>query len=567
MNEKHEGMSHFARTVMEDRYAHDVGLTDDKLIEWILANPNEISIPENIKENWAEIASRAVINVYSSVGLKEDHPLVQKCLSATMKRKFMPGGRYLFSTGHKFHQTQNCVLMRAKDTREGWADIAKNAMMSSMTGAGLGIYYGDLRPSDSVLHSGGGTSSGPIPLMEIVNNIARGVRQGGKRRGAIWAGLPWDHPDIFKFIHSKNWSEDVKRMKAKDFNFPAFLDMTNISVCLDDEFFRAYLDKSHKSHRLAQSVYWKTVVSACQTGEPGFSVDIGYNSGEVLRNACTEICSRDPDDICNLGSINLARVSSLEEMEELIEVGVSFLLAGTVYSHLPYPEIEATRTKNRRLGLGLMGIHEWLLQRGKQYGLDGELEKYLRIYCDSSPIYAKHYAQKWELSEPIKTRAIAPNGTIGIVAETTTGIEPIFCAAYKRRFRDGENWMYEYVLDPSAKKAANPLFVEDAYSIDVERRIQMQAWIQEFVDHGISSTINMPEWGSAKNNAFTIRPFGDMLMKYLPKLRGITVYPDGARGGQPLTRVPYDEALAQAGHTYREESLDVCDITRAGGCG
>lgn len=162
----------------------------------------------------------------------------------------------------------------------------------------------------------------------------------------------------------------------------------------------------------------------------------------------------------------------------------------------------------------------------------------------------------WGISVPVKTRAIAPNGTIGIVAETTTGIEPIFCAAYKRRYRDGENWLAEYVLDPTAKRlvdaGADPDSIEDAYSIDVARRIDMQVWLQEYVDHGISSTINMPAWGSKENNSGTVQAFGELLLENLPKLRGITVYPDGARGGQPLNRVPYKEAMSLTGRKFVE---------------
>src|ERR1700687_1903010 len=98
-----------------------------------------------------------------------------------------------------------------------------------------------------------------------------------------------------------------------------------------------------------------------------------------------------------------------------MEVGPAFLLAGPVYSHVPYPKIDLIRTKNRRLGLGMMGIHEWLLKKQFKYGMNSELVKYMEIYTHSDK-YAKQYAKKWDLSVPVKTRAIAPNGTIGIVA-------------------------------------------------------------------------------------------------------------------------------------------------------
>ncbi len=308
----------------------------------------------------------------------------------------------------------------------------------------------------------------------------------------------------------------------------------------------------------------------CETGEPGFSVDIGPNAGEDLRNACTEVTSRDDSDICNLGSINLARVESLKEMRELVNLGTLFLLAGTIYSDLPYKKVGDVREKNRRLGLGLMGIHEFLLVRGEGYRPSEWLGEYLDEYAYSDA-YAHLHAHRLGVLPPVKTRAIAPNGTIGIVAETTTSAEPIFCVAYKRRYRDGETWKHQYVVDPTAARliaqGVSPAAIEDAYTISPGERIAFQAWLQEYVDHSISSTVNLPPWGSETNNESTVGDFGKMLMGYLPSLRGITVYPDGARGGQPLTRVPYAEAVERAGITYVEEAGDVCELTRGGGCG
>jgi len=202
---------------------------------------------------------------------------------------------------------------------------------------------------------------------------------------------------------------------------------------------------------------------------------------------------------------------------------------------------------------------------------DEELAKYLEEY-EKSTKYAHRYCDEWDLSRSVKTRAIAPTGSIGIIAETTTGIEPIFCVAYKRRYLKHTTWNYQYVIDPTAKRlidqGVNPGLIEDAYSLaeDVERRVEMQAWTQKYVDHAISSTINLPAWGSELNNENKVQDFGNMLIKYLPQLRGITVYPDGSRGGQPLTPVKYEEAIKQTGQIFLENS-DVCDITKGGSCG
>jgi len=309
-----------------------------------------------------------------------------------------------------------------------------------------------------------------------------------------------------------------------------------------------------------------------RTGDPGFTVDVGKNSGENLRNACGEATSRETDDICNLGSLNMGRFNDIGDFEHAVECATAFLLAGSVYTDVPYTDVDKVLTKNRRLGLGLMGIHEWLLKRGYRYEPNDELWQWLKVYDKGSNTAAKKYADEWGLKRPKKVRAIAPNGTTGIVAETTGGIEPIFCVAYKRRYLKGTSHFYQYVVDPVAKRlieeGVDPSLIEDAYTLsqDVERRVSFQAWVQQVVDQAISSTINLPKWGTEFNNSNLVRPFGNMLMKYLPKLRGITCYPDGGRGGQPLNPVSYAEAVGQEGIELVEEQQDICSL-RGGNCG
>lgn len=167
-----------------------------------------------------------------------------------------------------------------------------------------------------------------------------------------------------------------------------------------------------------------------------------------------------------------------------------------------------------------------------------------------------------------------PTGTIGILAGTTTGIEPLFAVAYKRRYlTDGTVWKYEYVVDSTAKRliddyGLNPDEIDTAYKLshDFERRIKFQADVQDYVDMSISSTINLPQWGSQGNSDADVTRFAEILSTYAPRLRGFTCYPDGSRGGQPLTEVPYSEAVGNIGTVFTEH--DVCDITGHGGsCG
>jgi len=542
-------MSSFSQTIIDQKYAHD--------------------LEDGTKETWEDISHRVTKNVMNAVGVRVNQKLAKGIKQLILEKKFMPAGRYLYASGRPYHQTQNCLLLRCHDSREGWSELLYNASMALMTGAGIGVDYSSVRHRGSKIRKTGGEATGPIALMQMLNECGRGIMQGGSRRSAIWAGLNWKHGDIHQFIRIKNWSPEIIALKERDFNFPARLDQTNISVQLDGEFFDAYHDPDNDNHSLAYSVYWAVIEQMLKTGEPGFCVDLGPNAGETLRNACGEVASKDDSDICNLGSLNLARIETLEEFKEAVELATAFLLAGTVYSDVPYAKVDQIRTKNRRLGLGLMGVHEWLLKRGKRYEPDDELWQWLVEYSNNGT-HAKKWAQEWDLSVPKKFRAIAPTGTIGIVAETTTGIEPIYCVAYKRRYLKGDRWHYQYVIDPTARRlidsGVEPGAIEDAYRLaqDPERRVNMQAWIQQCVDHCISSTINMPPWGSEWNNDSQVRQFGDMLVSYLPKLRGITVYPDGARGGQPIVPASYEEAVQ---HEGIEVSEDVCLLTKGGSCG
>lgn len=550
-------MSHYARTIMTQRYSHD--------------------LVGGRKESWPQIAKRVAEGVFYGAAeacrsITVDHELVRYVTSLIEARIFIPGGRYLAATGRELHQTQNCILLRAEDCREGWGRLLDHSATALMTGAGVGVNYSELRGEGVPLRRAGGFASGPIALMQAINEVGRAAKSGGNRRAALWAGLLWSHPDAEKFIDMKDWPDEIKALKAKDYAFPATMDHTNVSICLDDEFFAAIHDPQHPRHELANRIFWKALRSGLQNGEPGFSVDVGENAGEDLRNACTEVTSRDDSDICNLGSINLAKITDRWHMESVTRAATAFLLAGTEYSHVPYAKIAEVRSKNRRLGLGLMGIHEWLMVRGKRYAPCVDLVPILDAYRRCSDASAIEHADAWGLSRPVKCRAIAPVGTIGGLADTTTGGEPLFSAAYKRRYLEGSTFKWQYVVDPTAKRLVqegmDPDRIEDAYSISRRPtdRVDFQVWLQQFVDHGISSTINLSPWGSEWNNEEVLYKFGEELLERLPKLRGITMYPDGGRAGQPLNSVPLREALGHEGEVYEEQG-DSCSLRSGGSCG
>ena len=241
----------------------------------------------------------------------------------------------------------------------------------------------------------------------------------------------------------------------------------------------------------------------------------------------------------------MGRVEDIREMAEVVELATKFLICGTLKAKLPYDKVELTRAKNRRLGLGLTGMHEWLIQRGEQYEVTTELHNWLSVYKGVSNKISKATADRLSISRPVANRAIAPTGSIGILAGSSTGIEPLFAVSYKRRYLRGNTWRYQYVVDSATAELINrydtdPESIESALDLasDYERRMKFQAEVQDYVDQSISSTINLPAWGSKLNNENTVPEFAETLAKYAPRLRGFTCYPDGVRGRQPLTSVP-----------------------------
>ncbi len=529
-------------------------------------------------DSWDALADRLVEDVCGSrwgtqpaIMSEED----RRDLSEHIKQmRFLPGGRYLYYAGRPYKAYNNCYLLRAEeDTREEWSNVTWRAMSCLMTGGGIGIDYSNLRPAGRPLARTGGVASGPIPLMYAINEIGRNVMQGGSRRSAIYASLNWQHEDIPSFLTAKNWSPLIKEQKEKDFNFPAPLDMTNISVNYDDDAIH-YGGNLTDNGLAGNPIFLQNVRQAMETGEPGFSFNFGTKQNETLRHACTEVTSEDDSDVCNLGSINLGNIRDLEEFKAVVSLASKFLVCGTLRADLPYDKVYKVREKNRRLGLGLMGIHEWLLQRGQKYEVTDELKQWLEVYRSESEKAANEHCDRFYISRPVAYRAIAPTGTIGILASTTTGIEPLFAVAYKRRFlTDGTKWKYSYVVDATADRlikeyGLKPDEIDTAYKLshDYERRIKFQADIQDYVDMSISSTINLPSWGSKGNSEQDVGKFAQILSKYAPRLRGFTCYPDGSRGGQPITECDYETAVNNKGTVFEEH--DVCDITGHGGsCG
>lgn len=528
-------------------------------------------------ETWDTLAKTLVEDVCGNNMSVNDKLDLTKFIQ---EMKFIPGGRYLYYAGRPNKFFNNCYLLKAEeDTREDWANLSWKSESCLMTGGGIGVDYSVYRPSESPIARTGGKASGPIPKMNMINEIGRRVQQGGSRRSAIYASLNWRHGDAEGFLKAKDWhsmpvgktGQSLWDIRQDDFNFPAPLDMTNISLNYDTNWLMYYMSTGEPG-----KIFRKNVEQALRTSEPGFSFNFFDKENETLRNACCEVTSDTDSDVCNLGSLNLGRIESLGEFKDVVELATKFLLCGTLKAKLPYQKIYEVRELNRRLGLGLMGVHEWLISRGHPYGMTDELRQWLSVYKGQSDKTSKEFADALEISRPVANRSIAPTGSIGILASTSTGIEPIYSVAYKRRYLKGKNWHYQYVIDSAAQElidryGTNPDKIESAMDLasDYERRIKFQADVQDYVDMAISSTINLPAWGSKENNPDKVDDFANCLASYAARLRGFTCFADGSRGGQPLTSVPYAEAKSKLGTEFMEhiETHDICDIAGGGSCG
>ena len=520
----------------------------------------------NAYETWEDRANTVVTYVCGDMDgqknnlmAKDDRDQLARYIA---DYKFMPAGRYLWYAGRDARFFNNCYLLRLEDdTREEWAGLTQRAMSCLMTGGGIGVDVSRCRPSGRQLRRTGGVASGPIPLLFTLNEVGRNVMQGGSRRSALYGSLNWQHEDASHLLHTKNWHDmylgerkeyTVSDMKRMNFNYAAPLDMMNISLNYDD----AWLNGG------ASDVFMENCKQALMTGEPGFSFNFGDKQEETLRNACCEVVSFSDSDSCNLGSVNLANIENIEEFKDVVHLASKFLVCGLIRAHLPYKKVEMVRQKNSRIGLGLMGMHEWLLKRGHRYEFNDELKQWMKIYENESTKAANEHCDRLFLNRPKGYRAIAPTGTISILAGTTSGVEPIYAVAYRRRYlTDGTRWKYQFVVDGTAESliqdGIKPDDIESAVDLaaDPERRVKFQFELQKHVDQAISSTINLPAWDQSQDR---VDEFARVVRKYAHGLRGLTLYPDGSRGGQPITSVPYEEAHSKRGVVFEDNSEEQC---------
>jgi ribonucleoside-diphosphate reductase alpha chain len=500
-----------------------------------------------------------------------------------IERKFLPNSPTLMNAGKGTGlQYSACFVLPVPDSIDGIFETIKNAAIIHKSGGGTGFSFSRLRPKDSLVSTSGGRASGPVSFLRVFNAATEAVKQGGTRRGANMGILQVDHPDILEFIDCKN-----------DGGITNF----NISVAITEPFMRALETDSEYdlidphtgqvTGRLRAREVWERIVdSAWRTGDPGLVFIDRINASranpvpELERIEATNPCGEQPlapNDACNLGSINLAqmlkpgtREIDWEELDRVTRLSVRFLDDVIEVNPYPLPEIMAEVHANRRIGLGIMGWADLLFQLGIPYDSEEALQLAERIMSRIEHVghqMSQELATQrgpfpnWSRSiykdgPPLRNATvttIAPTGTISIIADTSSGIEPIFALAFYHKVGERKlTFVNPYVKEALRERglASDELMEEicrrgtlhgidgvpddlkrvfvTAHEIPYEWHVRMQAAFQKYTDNGVSKTINLPNEATREDieRAYALA--------YELGCLGITVFRDGCKGTQVL---------------------------------
>lgn len=533
-------------------------------------------------ESWQAACSRVagtVANAETGAGRGQWKTVFEEQL---VSNRFMPGGRIWYGAGRPRGQLLNCFVIPTSDSREGWGKTLYDSLVISGTGGGVGLNCSPIRPRGSSIAGTGGVATGAVSLMEAVDAVGEVVKAGGGRRTALMLCLGLGHPDILEFLDKKLDLGKLNNANVSvvfDGDPEAFLG----AVANNAQWALSFQSRPHGSVPAAQ-LWDKIVENALRGGEPGIlngylankMSNIWYLEPLTSTNPCGEIWMS-PYDCCCLGALVLPRFVTKgddepwvlwDELRNSINVAVRFLDNVLTVNNYPLPEIAAKCAQLRRIGLGVTGLHDMLLMLGFRYSSDEGMEFVHRLmrfiknesYAASArlaeekgsfpefragpflksgfvkglrPTLRTLIAQKGMRNCAVNT--IAPTGTISIVCGTSSGIEPIFAPLYERRFRKGDEIAKETVMHPLYEQFTasgwDTSHFEGAHELSIRTHLEMQAVCQEHVDNAVSKTINVPQGTPAEE-------LSELLIEYLPRLKGVTVYPDGSREDQPLTPLP-----------------------------
>jgi ribonucleoside-diphosphate reductase alpha chain len=501
-------------------------------------------------------------------------------------------------------QLSACFVLPVEDTMEGIFEAVKQMALVQRSGGGTGFSFSRLRPKGDLVASTGGEASGPVSFMRIFDCATENIKQGGKRRGANMGILRVDHPDILEFVTAK-----LDGTSLQNFNLSVGVTDAFMEAARQDRRYDLVHPRTNKpaGHLQAGGVFDAIVNAAWRTGDPGLLFLDAINRANPTphlgaleaTNPCGEIPLL-PYESCNLGSINLAHLVwerdggaavDWEKLRRIVRLAVRFLDDVIEVNEYPSPDVDRMTRGNRKIGLGVMGFAELLVRLGISYDSDAAVQtadQLMRAIAEEARNASQGLVAErgpfvnWNdsvyASRNVKVRnatltAVAPTGTISIIAGTSASIEPLFALAYRRTHSLGGRKLYEInsmlleyvqrhgfnaekllaeVLErgrleevPGLPEEAKRLFVT-ALEIPVERHLQIQAAFQRHVDNSVSKTINLPQEAGPQDVAQAYWRAWEL------GLKGVTIYRYGSKAAQVL-----ELGLDEEAHYYDHAST--CD--------
>lgn len=496
--------------------------------------------------------------------------------------EFLPNSPTLMNAGTSMNQLSACFVLPVPDSVEGIFNTLKYMALIHKSGGGVGFSFSNLRPQGDVVRSTKGIASGPLSFMRIFDVATEVIKQGGRRRGANMAIMNVNHPDVLDFIKAKEMEGPLS-----NFNLSVGVDDQFMQAVKEGEPYDLVNPRNQEVVKSlsAREVFDFMVEMAWKSGDPGIifldQINHTHPVSHLGRINATNPCGEQPlldYESCNLGSVNLARMVKdgkflWDKLDFVVKTAVHFLDNVIDANLFPLKEIETQSLKTRKLGLGVMGFAEMLIMMGIPYNTQKALEwarRIMRFISKNSreasaglgtnrgsfPAFkgSKWHREGFNAMRNATTTTIAPAGTLSIIAGVSSGIEPLFAVCYIREVMEGTqllevNGLFEKIarekgfytpelmmkiarrhslqglneIPPDIKN----LFVT-AHQMDPQWHVEIQAAFQEFVDNGVSKTVNLPGEAPPQDVKAVF------ILAHQLKCKGITVYRYGSREKQVL---------------------------------